>query len=174
MNTLANEYPQLGGDYEVLHHTQLLARLVAEGRLTPASPVDATITYHDPCYLGRHNRIFAPPRDILAALSGARVVEPPRARERSFCCGAGGGRMWLEESLGTRINEARTDELLAGQPDVIAAACPYCVDMLADGVQLRQQQGRVGEHVEATDVAEILLRAVRPQPTASEPRRVLP
>jgi Fe-S oxidoreductase len=160
-NTLANEYPQLGGDYEVVHHTQLLARLVAEGRLTPLTPVDATITYHDPCYLGRHNRVFAPPREILGGVPGARLAEPPRTRERSFCCGAGGVRMWMDETLGTRINENRTDEMLAQGPDVIAAACPYCVDMLADGVTLRQQQGRAGAHIEVTDVAEVLLRSVR-------------
>jgi Fe-S oxidoreductase len=174
MNTIANEYPQLGGHYEVLHHTQLLARLVAEGRLRPATPLNATITYHDPCYLGRHNRVFAPPRELLDALAGSRLVEPPRARERSFCCGAGGGRMWLDEKLGTRINETRTDELLAQAPDVIAAACPYCVDMLADGVRLRQQQGRAGKHVQTADVAELLLRAVRPPATVSDPRKALP
>jgi Fe-S oxidoreductase len=173
-NTLANEYPQLGGEYEVVHHTQLLSLLIAEGRLTPVSPVDVAVTYHDPCYLGRHNRVFAPPREILGAVAGVRLTEPPRTREGSFCCGAGGGRMWLEESLGTRINENRADELLADQPDVVAAACPYCVDMLADGLALRQQQGRAAEHVEVTDVAEILLRAVdtRQQPiTGSDPER---
>jgi Fe-S oxidoreductase len=164
-NTLANEYPQLGGNYEVLHHTQLLARLVADGRLTPVTPVDATVTYHDPCYLGRHNRIFTPPREILGNLPGVRLAEPARNREKSFCCGAGGGRMWLDETLGTRINEKRTDELLETGPDIVAAACPYCVDMLADGVALRRQQGRAGTHVTVTDVAEILLRAV-PDPAA--------
>ncbi|KUL39314.1 (Fe-S)-binding protein [Actinoplanes awajinensis] len=164
-NTLANEYPQLGGDYEVLHHTQLLARLVADGRLTPVTPVDATVTYHDPCYLGRHNRVFAPPREILGDLPGIRLVEPERTRERSFCCGAGGARMWLDETLGTRINETRTDELLAAEPDIVAAACPYCVDMLADGVALRQEPDRDGGQVVVTDVAEVLLRSVR----ASDP-----
>jgi Fe-S oxidoreductase len=175
-NTLANEYPQLGGVYEVVHHTQLLSRLIAEGRLTPVKPVDAAVTYHDPCYLGRHNRVFAPPRDILGAVTGVRLTEPPRTREGSFCCGAGGGRMWLEESLGTRINENRADELLAAKPDVVAAACPYCVDMLADGVALRQQQGRAAGHVEVTDVAEILLRAVETHPsiTRSDPGRAQP
>jgi Fe-S oxidoreductase len=160
-NTLANEYPQLGGHYEVVHHTQLLSRLVAEGRLVPVTPVDATITYHDPCYLGRHNRVFAPPRDILGSVPGARVAELPRNRERSFCCGAGGARMWMEETLGTRINEDRTDEALAQRPDLVTAACPYCVVMLADGVAQRQQQGRASAEVEVTDVAEVLLRSVR-------------
>ncbi|MFI7542162.1 (Fe-S)-binding protein [Actinoplanes sp. NPDC049599] len=171
-NTLANEYPQLGGSYEVLHHTQLLARLVADGRLVPVTPVDATITYHDPCYLGRHNRVFTPPREILGSLPGVRLAEPQRNREWSFCCGAGGARMWMDETLGTRINENRTDEMLATGPDVVAAACPYCVDMLADGVALRRQQDRAGDHVTVTDVAEVLLRSVR-QP-ADDPRRALP
>jgi Fe-S oxidoreductase len=166
-NTLANEYPQLGGDYEVVHHTQLLARLVADGRLTPVAPVDATIAYHDPCYLGRHNRIFTAPRDILGSIPGVRLAEPSRTRERSFCCGAGGARMWMDETLGTRINEARTDELLATEPDLVAAACPYCVDMLADGVSMRQQQQRADEHVGVTDVAEVLLRSVRPERAVS-------
>ncbi|GAA0906499.1 (Fe-S)-binding protein [Virgisporangium ochraceum] len=165
LNTLANEYPDLGGRYEVVHHTQLLATLVAGGRLTPVTPVGATVTYHDPCYLGRHNRVFAPPREILGSLPGTRLVEPARTRERSFCCGAGGARMWLEETIGTRINETRTDELLGTAPDVVAAACPYCVDMLADGVATRQQQGVAGADVEVADVAEVLLRSVRPAST---------
>ena len=164
-NTLANEYPQLGGHYEVVHHTQLLARLVAEGRLRPVSPVDATITYHDACYLGRHNRVFAPPRELLGSVPGARVAEMPRTAERSFCCGAGGARMWMDETIGQRINENRTDEALALRPDLVTAACPFCIVMLTDGVTLRQQQGTAPEDVEVTDVSEVLLRSVRsPEP----------
>lgn len=166
-NTLANEYPQLGGDYEVVHHTQLLARLVAEGRLIPAGPVDAAVTYHDPCYLGRHNRIFAPPREILGSVPGVRLTELPRSRERSFCCGAGGARMWMDESIGSRINESRADEALAQQPDLITAACPYCVVMLADGVAARVQDGGAPHSVDVTDVAEVLLRSVRAPVPAS-------
>jgi Fe-S oxidoreductase len=164
-NTLANEYPQLGGDYEVVHHTQLLARLVADGKIVPVTPVEATVTYHDPCYLGRHNRIFSPPRELLGSVPGTRLVEPERTRERSFCCGAGGARMWLDENTGTRINEARTAELLTSQPDVIAAACPYCVDMLADGIAARAD----GTPAEVVDVAQVLLRSVRPA-AAPQPR----
>ena len=160
-NTLANEYPQLGGHYDVVHHTQLLARLVAEGRLRPVTPVDATITYHDPCYLGRHNRVFAAPRDILGSVPGARVAEMPRTKERSFCCGAGGARMWMDETLGQRINENRTDEALGLHPDLVTAACPFCIVMLTDGVTLRQQQGQAPDGVEVTDVSEVLLRSVR-------------
>jgi Fe-S oxidoreductase len=160
-NTLANEYPQLGGHYEVLHHTQLLSRLVAEGRLRPVHPVDATITYHDACYLGRHNRVFAPPRELLGCVPEARVAEMPRNKERSFCCGAGGARMWMDETIGQRVNENRTDEALAVRPDLVTAACPFCIVMLTDGLTLRQQQGTAPETVEVTDVSEVLLRSVR-------------
>jgi len=164
-NTLANEYPQLGGHYEVVHHTQLLARLIADGQLRPVTPVDATITYHDPCYLGRHNRIFAPPRELLGAIPGARVLEMARTEEKSFCCGAGGARMWMDETIGERINENRSDEALALKPDLVTAACPFCIVMLTDGVGLRQQQGTAPESVEVTDVSEVLLRSVRPPVT---------
>ncbi|MBR7835413.1 (Fe-S)-binding protein [Actinospica durhamensis] len=160
-NTLANEYPKLGGVYEVVHHTELLARLVSEGRLTPVEPVDVNVTYHDPCYLGRHNRVFSPPREILGAVPGVRLTEMPRNRERSFCCGAGGARMWMEETIGTRINETRTDEALETNPDLVTAACPYCIVMLTDGVATRKQQGKAGQDVRVTDVSEVLLRSVR-------------
>jgi Fe-S oxidoreductase len=160
-NTLANEYPQLGGHYDVVHHTQLLARLIAEGRLRPIDSVDATITYHDACYLGRHNRVFAPPRELLGSVPGTTVVEMPRNTERSFCCGAGGARMWMDETIGQRVNENRTDEALAVQPDLVTAACPFCIVMLTDGVALRQQQGRAPEALEVIDVSEVLLRSVR-------------
>jgi Fe-S oxidoreductase len=160
-NALANEYPQLGGVYEVVHHTQLLARLVAEGKLVPAQPVDTTVTYHDPCYLGRHNRVFSPPREILGAVPGLRFNEMPRNRETSFCCGAGGARMWMEESLGTRINEARTDEALGTGAELVTAACPYCIVMLTDGVATRKQQGKAAESVRVSDVSQVLLQSVR-------------
>jgi Fe-S oxidoreductase len=160
-NALGNEYPQLGGNYEVVHHTQLLARLVGEGKLVPAGEVDAAVTYHDPCYLGRHNRVFSPPREILGSVPGVRLTEMPRNRERSFCCGAGGARMWMEETIGTRINETRTDEALDTKPDLVTAACPYCIVMLTDGLNSRKQQGKAGEEVQVTDVSEVLLRSVR-------------
>ncbi len=165
-NTLANEYGQLGGEYEVLHHTELLARLVADGRLTPVTPIEETITYHDPCYLGRHNRVFSPPRDILGALPGATVVEMPRTRERSFCCGAGGARMWMDENLGSRINVNRSAEALELKPDVVSAACPFCIVMLTDGVTALSQESDTGDGASpatsVSDVSELLLRAVTP------------
>jgi Fe-S oxidoreductase len=165
-NTLANEYPQVGGHYEVVHHTDLLATLVREGRLVPVEPVSRNITYHDPCYLGRHNQIFTPPRELLAAIPGATVTEMPRNKERSFCCGAGGARMWMDETLGTRINLNRTDEALSLSPDVVTAACPFCLTMLGDGVAQRQLEGIAPESVEVLDVAEVLLSSIRPTSTA--------
>jgi Fe-S oxidoreductase len=161
-NALANEYPQAGGHYEVVHHTTLLARLVAERKLTPVQRVDAAVTYHDPCYLGRHNRIFAAPREVLGSVPGTRVQEMPRNQERSFCCGAGGARMWMDENLGTRINQNRADEAIATKPDLITAACPFCITMLSDGVAQRQQEGTAASSLEVTDVAEVLLRSIRP------------
>ncbi|HKT01693.1 MAG TPA: (Fe-S)-binding protein [Rugosimonospora sp.] len=160
-NALGNEYPQLGGVYEVVHHTQLLSRLVAEGRLTPVHPVDTTVTYHDPCYLGRHNRVFNPPREILGKVPGVRFNEMPRHRETSFCCGAGGARMWMEETIGTRINETRTDEAIGTGAELITAACPYCIVMLTDGTAVRKQQGKAAEELQVVDVSQVLLRSVR-------------
>src|SRR5690606_11244030 len=155
-NTLANEYPQLGGEYEVLHHTQLLAHLVATGKLTPVRPVDGGVTYHDPCYLGRHNRVYQPPRDLLGSLAGsAGVTEMPRNRERSFCCGAGGARMWMEERIGKRINVERSEEALATGARTVAVGCPFCSTMLNDDVAAAGS----GADVEVVDVATVLLRS---------------
>jgi Fe-S oxidoreductase len=179
LNALKNEYPQVGVDLEVVHHSQLLNRLVRDGRLTPVAPPEGsvagrTITYHDPCYLGRHNNIYDPPRELLATIEGSTVVEMPRNRERSFCCGAGGARMWMEEKIGTRINLNRTDEALgtltgatsvghAGpqQPQAIATGCPFCRVMLSDGLTARQSDGQAAESVEVLDIAQLLLESVR-------------
>jgi Fe-S oxidoreductase len=155
-NTLANEYGQLGGRFEVVHHTQLLARLVAEGTLTPVQPVDGGVTYHDPCYLGRHNRVFAAPREVLAS-SATGVTEMPRNSERSFCCGAGGARMWMEERIGKRINIERVEEALATGATTIAVGCPFCYTMIGDGVTAKGAQ----DDVEVVDVATVLLRSVK-------------
>jgi len=165
-NTLANEYPQLGGHYQVVHHTQLLSELVSAGRLTPVTALDSTITYHDPCYLGRHNRVFTPPREILGALPGTEFKEMPRNAERSFCCGAGGARMWMEENLGTRVNENRSAEALELEPDVVAAACPFCIVMLSDGTtSINEKRNGSARPVEVTDISELLLRSIQTQPT---------
>jgi Fe-S oxidoreductase len=164
-NTLANEYPQLGGNYEVIHHTQLLARLVSEGRLKPVTPVSEKITYHDPCFLGRHNRIFTAPREIMEQVPGVHAQEMHRCKERGFCCGAGGARMWMEERIGKRINTERIDEALGTNPDTISTGCPYCLVMLGDAVSAKKASGEAKESLEVVDVAQLLARSVR-QPAA--------
>jgi Fe-S oxidoreductase len=160
LNTLGREYPQLGGHYEVVHHTALLASLVSEGRLTPVTPVEGTVTYHDPCYLGRHNKVYTPPRELLGSLPGLTLTEMERSGDRSFCCGAGGARMWMEEKLGTRINLNRTDEALGTGAETIAVACPFCSVMLNDGVTNRSQ-GKDAPVATVSDVATLLLDSVR-------------
>ncbi|MBK1784722.1 (Fe-S)-binding protein [Prauserella cavernicola] len=159
-NTLANEYPDLGGDYEVVHHTQLLNRLVREKRLTPVAPIAEDVTYHDPCYLGRHNKVYEAPRELVGA-SGAALREMPRHGDRSMCCGAGGARMWMEERIGKRINVERVDEALGTAPSKIATGCPFCRVMLTDGVTSRQSDGMASEQLEVVDVAQLLLTAVK-------------
>jgi Fe-S oxidoreductase len=163
-NSLANEYPQLGGEYDVIHHTQLLDTLVSEGKLTPVTPIDQNITYHDPCYLGRHNKVYTPPREIIAKVPGLKNTEMHRCKEKGFCCGAGGARMWMEERLGKRINVERVDEALSTNPDVISTACPYCLVMLGDSITARKQAGEVPESMEVVDVAQLLLTSVKPAP----------
>lgn len=159
LNTLNREYPQLGGNYEVVHHTQLLNDLVKAGRLTPVKSVTEKVTYHDPCYLGRHNNVYVPPRDLIEA-TGADKVEMERRGEKSFCCGAGGARMWMEEKLGTQVNKNRGDEAIATGASKIAVACPFCSVMLNDAVTSRQQEG-IGEGIEVVDVATLLLAAAK-------------
>jgi Fe-S oxidoreductase/tryptophan-rich sensory protein len=159
LNTLNREYPQLGGNYEVVHHTQLLNDLVKAGRLTPVKTVSEKVTYHDPCYLGRHNNVYVPPRDLIEA-TGADKVEMDRHGEKSFCCGAGGARMWMEEKLGTQVNKNRGDEAIATGASKIAVACPFCSVMLNDAVTSRQQEG-IGEGIEVVDVATLLLAAAK-------------
>src|SRR5579859_6434137 len=160
-NTISREYPQLGGDYEVIHHTQLLARLVEEGKLTPVNPIDEKITYHDPCFLGRHNKIYTPPRPIIDAVPGTQAEEMHRCKGNGFCCGAGGARMWLEERTGTRINNNRIEEALALNPDTVSTACPYCMVMLGDAVNAKKATGEAKESLEVIDVAQLLVRSVR-------------
>ena len=163
-NTIGREYPQLGGNFEIVHHSELLASLVSQGRLHTTSAVDASVTYHDPCFLGRHNSVYDAPRDVLSAVPGLTAVEMPRCRERGFCCGAGGARMWMEERVGKRINHERIDEALALDPDVVVTACPYCRVMLGDAVKDKQSTGTARSDVVVIDVAEVLLRSVRGSP----------
>ncbi|MEV5354405.1 (Fe-S)-binding protein [Streptomyces sp. NPDC052693] len=168
LNTLGNEYPQLGGDYEVIHHTQLLQHLVDEGKLIPVTPVEGIITYHDPCYLGRHNKIYTPPREIIAAVPGVRNEEMHRHKERGFCCGAGGARMWMEERIGKRINNERVDEALSVNPDIVSTACPFCLVMLTDSVNGKKNEGKAKESITVVDVAQLLLDSVK-TPVEAEP-----
>ncbi|HZE14957.1 MAG TPA: heterodisulfide reductase-related iron-sulfur binding cluster, partial [Mycobacterium sp.] len=167
-NTIGREYKQLGTNYTVLHHTQLLNRLVRDKKLVPVKPVDGDggngrgdgqpITYHDPCYLGRHNKVYEAPRELIGA-SGATLTEMPRHGNLSFCCGAGGARMWMEEHIGKRINHDRVDEALATGATTVATACPFCRVMVSDGVDDRQEAaGREG--VDVRDVANVLLDSI--------------
>ncbi len=158
-NTLANEFPQFGGRYEVLHHTELLARLVAQQRLQPSRPLAAAVTYHDSCYLGRWNGIYEAPREVLGAIPALELKEMARNRVRGFCCGAGGGRMWMEEPIGHRINHARASQALESGASQIATACPFCLTMLTDGIGAKG----AGERVQVQDVAVLLAQSVNGQ-----------
>ena len=155
-NTFKNEYPDFGLQAEVYHHTELLAQWVKEGRLTPVHRIEETITYHDSCYLGRYNEVYEAPRSILKAIPGVTVVEMERNRETGMCCGAGGGLMWMEETTGSRINVARTEQALAVKPSIIGTGCPYCLTMISDGTKAKE----VEEQVQTLDVTEILERSV--------------
>ena len=168
-NTIANEYPQLGGNYETVHHTQLLAKLIDEGKLVPVTPVDSSVTYHDPCYLGRHNKVYTPPREVLSAIQGLRQTEMHRCKDRGFCCGAGGARMWMEEKIGKAVNVERVDEALSTGADVVSTACPFCMVMLGDAVDAKKASGEAHQHVEVLDVAQILAKSLVKPEVITEP-----
>ncbi len=155
-----NEYPDFGFHAEVYHHSEILAMLLEEGRLVPKKTLNEKITYHDSCYLGRYNNVYDAPRQILEAINGVELVEMERNRENAMCCGAGGGLMWMEETVGKRVNVSRVEQALAVAPTVISSGCPYCLTMLTDGVAAVQEE----EKVETYDVAEILALAVFPTP----------
>lgn len=153
-NSLRNEYPAFGGNYEVRHHSQLIAQLLAQGRIK-AAPSFERVIFHDPCYLGRHNGEYAAPRAVVRAAARDAPVEFALNRERAMCCGAGGGRMWLEENIGTRINVLRTEQALAASPLTIATACPYCAVMIGDGLKALGRDGEVAN----LDIAELVAQA---------------
>ena len=162
-NSLKNEYPQLGGHYEVQHYTQFVGRLVREGRIKPVVAVEATMAYHDSCYMGRHNGVFDEPREIAEAIPGLELVEvADHSREQSFCCGAGGGRMWMEEE-GQRVNHLRTDQLLATGADMIGVSCPFCLQMMDEGLSAKQATGTKA----AKDIIELLAESLTPQDASS-------
>lgn len=155
-NTFKNEYPEFGSEIEVFHHTEVLAELVQAGRIKPKYEVNEVITYHDSCYLGRYNGIYDPPREVLKAIPGVKLVEMERSRENAMCCGAGGGLMWMEEKTGHRINVSRTEQALALNPSIIGSACPYCLTMLSDGTKAKE----VEDTVQTLDVVEILEKSL--------------
>jgi Fe-S oxidoreductase len=151
-HTLKNEYGPFGGEFEVIHHVQFLAELISSGKIKLTKPIDKVITYQDSCYLGRANQIFEAPRNVLNAIPGLKLVEMERHHQRSFCCGAGGGRMWMEEHIGTRINQMRTDHAIATKAEFIGTACPYCLTMLFDGIK---EKGKA-ETMAAYDLSELV------------------
>ena len=152
-NTMRNEYPQFGGNYEVLHYSQFVDGLIREGRIKPVKMMDVSVAYHDSCFLGRHNGVYDEPRNVARAIPGLTLVEmSPRCRERGFCCGAGGGHMWIEESQGERINHVRTDHFLETGADTVGVSCPFCLQMMNEGIQSKGQS----EVKQARDVLEIL------------------
>lgn len=155
-NIFKNEYPDLGFEVEIIHHTQLLYDLVKEGKLKPKHPINQRLTYHDSCYLGRYNGVYDPPREILKAIPGIELVEMERSFDNGMCCGAGGGLMWTEETTGNRINVARTEQALAVNPNMISSACPFCLTMLSDGTKAKD----VDQDISTMDVAEILALSV--------------
>jgi Fe-S oxidoreductase len=167
-NTIGNEYPALGGNYEVVHHSQLLGRLVAEGKLAPQDEVMKKLTYHDPCYLGRHNNEYDAPRTVLDAVPGLERVEMHRHGKRGFCCGAGGARMWMEERIGKRVNVERTDEALGTGAEIIATSCPYCLIMLDDAVTARRSEGQA-DGVVVIDIAQVLADSIGLRKVPNDP-----
>ena len=155
-NTLKNEYHQFGGDFfKVVHHTEYLLELIKIGKLRLRSKIAQKITYHDSCYLGRYNDIYEPPREIISQLPRAELVEMGRRRNKAFCCGAGGGHMWMEET-GTHVNEVRTEEAMQTGAEVIATACPFCIQMFGDGVKAKG----VEETLQVKDLAELIAEAL--------------
>lgn len=150
------DYPQLDGHYEVIHHSQFIKDLIASGKIKPNGDLAKVVTYHDSCYLGRYNDIYSQPRDVVAAVPGTKLVEMERNHRKSFCCGAGGGRMWLEETIGVNINDSRTEQALATGADVIGTACPFCLTMMTDGLKAKDEEGKM----EAMDIAEMVANAL--------------
>ncbi len=165
-NTFKNEYPDLGGVFEVVHHTQFIASLLAQGKLKLDPPSIQSLTFHDPCYLGRHNDVYEPPRSVAQAAGGSDIREMVRSRERSFCCGGGGGRAWMEETIGTRINQMRTREALSTGASIVGTACPFCLQMFEDGIKGID----AGERIRVLDLAELVGQAL--QTTEATPRQV--
>jgi Fe-S oxidoreductase len=154
-NSLKNEYPEFGGHYDVIHHSQLIDQLLKEGRIKVSAEFERVI-FHEPCYLGRHNNEYDAPRNVIAAVTKDKPLEFAMSREKSMCCGAGGARMWMEETIGSRINVTRVEQAFGDKPKVIATACPYCTIMMTDGVAHHKKE----EEIETKDIAELVAEAL--------------
>lgn len=159
-NTLANEYPDLGGKYEVMHHSQFIEELIAQGKVRLKNGASDKVTFHDPCYLGRWNGVVEQPRSVLNSIPGVSTVEMERSRKTSFCCGAGGGRMWMEEHIGTQVNAERSREAIATGAKTVAVGCPFCMTMITDGVKSHGKD----EEVRVKDLAELVAEALEEEP----------
>jgi Fe-S oxidoreductase len=151
-NTIKNEYPQFGGEFEVIHHSQFIAELLKGGKIKPAFMDGQKLTYHDSCYLGRHNDVYDQPRHILKSISKSKLLEMERSRARGFCCGGGGGRYWMEEKVGKRISEMRIEQVIETGADIVATACPYCLQMFEDAIKAKAAE----ESLVSRDIAELL------------------
>src|SRR5687767_2118472 len=156
-NTIKNEYPQFGGNYEVVHHAELVENLIKEGRITLANKVEQAITYHDPCYLGRYNDVYDAPRAVLEAIPGVELKEMKRTRNNALCCGAGGGRMWIEEHNGRRMNQNRMQDALDTGAPTLAAACPFCTSMFEDGIKGKE----AGDQIRLMDLSELVALSMK-------------
>jgi Fe-S oxidoreductase len=155
-NTIKNEFPQFGGTYEVLHHSQVIAELIAAGRIKPIKPIEGTVAFHDSCYLGRYNGIMEAPRQVARSVPGLKIVEPPRNRERGLCCGGGGGHRWMEVPSKKRVNVIRTEELLETGATVVGTACPFCLAMVDLGRKVTEAEERLAVKDVSEFVAESL------------------
>jgi Fe-S oxidoreductase/nitrate reductase gamma subunit len=151
-NTLKNEYPQLGGEFEVIHHSQYIAELLQQDKIKPASIRSEKFTYHDSCYLGRHNDIYEQPREVIKSLTNSGPIEMHRSKQTGFCCGGGGGRFWMEERIGKRISEMRIEQVMETSADIVASACPYCLQMFEDAIKAKEAE----EKLKALDIAELV------------------
>jgi len=156
LNTLKNEYPQFEGNFEVVHHTEFIADLIRQGKLKLSGELAQKATYHDSCYLGRYNDIYEAPREVLSSIRGVSVLEMDRKRQKGFCCGGGGGRMWMEEQIGKKMNQMRSDEALKTGAEILATACPYCLQMFEDGIKTIGAE----ENLQAKDLAELIAEAL--------------
>jgi Fe-S oxidoreductase len=164
-NTLKNEYPQFGGHFEVLHHTQLIDWLLQEGRITPTQALDDKVTFHDACYLGRHNNVLAEPRRALQSLPGVQMQEMRWNQRKGLCCGAGGGHAFMEVNIGRRVNHIRTEQALETGAAVVATGCPFCMQMFEDGVKTKGAE----ERMRVQDIAELVARSLPPDEGRTAP-----